>query len=107
MTTPTPTGRLTADRATLHAMRHRLGHQSAQLMFDLADLAQPTAEGLVIEASLRDIAAFAASSKDTVRRSLDRLTRHRLIERLDMNDDRFATPRYLLHLDVAGISVAA
>ena len=106
MTTPTPTGRLTADRATLHAMRHRLGHQSAQLMFDLADLAQPTAEGLVIEASLH-IAAFAASSKDTVRRSLDRLTRHRLIERLDMNDDRFATPRYLLHLDVAGISVAA
>ena len=102
-----PTGHLTADRATLHRIRHRIGHQAAQLLFDLADLAQPSVDGFVIVASLRDIATSSASSKDTVRRCLAQLIRHRLIERIGDTDNRFATPRYLLHLELAGISVAA
>jgi hypothetical protein len=104
---PTPTGRLLADRAVLHAMRRRLGHQSAELLLDLTDLAEDTSGGRIVEASLRDIATFAASSKDTVRRSLAQLERHRIVELLNPDANRFATPRYLLHLDVAGISIAA
>ena len=103
----TPTGRLLADRAALRAIRRRIGHQSAQLLLDLTDLAEETTDGRIVEASLRDIASFAASSKDTVRRSLARLERHQVVELLNPNAGRFATPRYLLHLDVAGISIAA
>lgn len=88
-------------------MRRRLGRQSVELLFDLTDLAEDTADGRIVEASLRDIASFAASSKDTVRRCLAQLERHRLVELLNPNTDRFTTPRYLLHLDIAGISIAA
>ena len=107
MNRPAPTGRLLADRAALHATRQRLGHQSAQLLLDLTDLADDTSNGPIVEASLRDIASFAASSKDTVRRCLAKLERHRLVEHLNPDANRFATPRYLLHLDVASISIAA
>jgi hypothetical protein len=104
---PLPTGQLLADRGILHAMRKRIGHQSAELLLDLTDLAEDTADGRIVEASLRAIATFAASSKDTVRRSLAQLERHQLIELLNPEANQFATPRYLLHLDVAGISIAA
>ena len=103
----TPTGHLLADRAVLHAIRRRLGHQSAQLLLDLTDLAQATVDGPIVEASLRFIADFSGSSKDTVRRSLAQLERLHLVEHLNADANRFATPRYLLHLDVAGITLAA
>ena len=107
MNRPAPTGQLHADRAALHAVRQRIGHQAARLLLDLTDLADDTTDGPTVEASLRDIATFAASSKDTVRRSLAQLERHRLIEHINADAGHFATPRYLLHLDVAGISLAA
>jgi hypothetical protein len=103
----TPTGRLVADRAALHIVRRRLGHQAAQLLLDLTDLAVTTTDGAVVEASLREIATYAASSKDTVRRALAQLERHRIVEHLNADANRFETPRYLLHLDVAGITLAA
>ena len=107
MIRPAPTGRLLADRAALQAIRRRIGHQSAQLLLDLTDLAEETADGRIDEASLRDIASCAASSKDTVRRCLAQLERHHLVELINPDASRFATPRYLLHLDIAGISIAA
>jgi hypothetical protein len=42
---PVPTGQLLADRGVLHAMRKRIGHQSAELLLDLTDLAEDTADG--------------------------------------------------------------
>ena len=65
MIQPTPTGRLLADRAALHAIRRRIGHQSAQLLLDLTDLAEETTDGRIVEASLRYIASFAASTTGT------------------------------------------
>ncbi len=107
MTATTPTGTLRVDRAVLHAIRRRLGVQSAQLLLDLTDLAESTSDGPIVEASLRAIADFSGSSKDTVRRSLGQLERLHLVEHLNADAHRFATPRYLLHLDVAGITLAA
>ena len=110
MKRPAPTSQLLADRAAFHAVRQRIGHQAAPLLLDLTDLtdlADDTTDGPTVEASLRDIATFASSSKDTVRRSLAQLERHRLIEHINADAGHFATPRYLLHLDVAGISLAA
>ena len=106
-TPPVPTGHLTADRRILQLIRRKLGHGPSDLLFDLADLATQTPDGLIVDTSLRDIAAFAGSSKDTVRRSLDRLQRHRLIELLPGPDNQFANRRFLLHLDSAGITLAA
>ena len=50
MNRPAPTGQLHADRAALHAVRQRIGHQAARLLLDLTDLADDTIEGPTVEA---------------------------------------------------------
>ena len=65
---------------------------------------------MVVADSVRSVASRLAFSKDTVARALRRLSEAGLVERIverDNESGRFGRARYCLHLDRAGVAVAA
>ena len=103
----TITGRPLSIAPEFRGWRHRLGPNTAEILFDLIDLATATPDGLVLCLPLRTIATAAGTSKDSVRRTIRHLEAARILERLPGDDGPLTTRTYLLHLEAAGITVAA